>query len=276
MIDRITYSKMKPYSTFKYWFTVNPGTNTINVFDKSTKTIIGSDIGDYTSEYTEFTHRPEFGLYDPIDVGCKSNEELIDLYETLLLASTMVIAEAGGVNPDKAINPVFNCLDWLRTTDFYVCPSTTKYHDNCYGGLLRHTLKVASQCLKLYNSESFKDKVDMAKAIRASLLHEWGKIGSYEFYTKNVKDSNSGEWDKVDAYRYKENRMICLGEGTSSIYLAGKFFKLSYEEALAIRWYKGEYDVSGSALYELNQACRMYPIVYLLQFADRLACVEYA
>ena len=54
-----------------------------------------------------------------------------------------------------------------------------------------------------------------------------------------------------------------------------KFFKLSQEEALAIRWHMGEYNVADNEMNELHYANENYPLVFLLQFADRLSITNY-
>lgn len=284
MLQRSDLKEMKPYKDFKLWFKMDVANKFIvvkNVYDTSydiieilNNTIQPKGYED-SIDWAAFTSRPEYTVYQTIDVTDKPNEELIDVYENLLLKTTMVITESDGGDPDKSIDSVFRCLDWLRTTDFYTAPSSTQYHDAEYGGLLKHTLKVTSKCMELCKSSVFYNKVDVAKAMRACLMHDWCKIGMYESYSKNVKNEYTGEWDSVLAYRHKKDRMISLGHGASSMFLANKFFRLSYGEALAIRWHMGEFNVSPSEMQELSQATRTYPIVYLVQFADRLACVEY-
>ena len=69
--------------------------------------------------------------------------------------------------------------------------------------------------------------------------------------------------------------MSCLGHGVSSMFLASRFFKLSVEEAAAIRWHMGDYNVADNEMNDLHQANETYPMVQLLQFADRLSRVKY-
>lgn len=283
MLSKTDFEFIKPYKDFHYWFKPQfiklqeSDSTTVTIIDKSThesNIVAYKDINDY-EDWSEYKlNRLEYKLYLPIILLDATNEELIHIYETLLMASTMVILQSEGNDPDSCIDHVLKCLTWIRTTDFYTCPSSTQYHDSVPGGLLYHTLKVAKCCQELYNTTLF-NSVDYARAIRACLLHDWCKIGLYETYIKNVKDEASGEWKSEEAYRYKRDRMLCFGHGASSMYMAGKFFHLSYEEALAIRWHMGEFNVPESEMFELNQACRNYPMVYLLQFADRIACVEY-
>ena len=285
MIKREDYSDMAKYETFTNWFRIHIPTRNIVVIPvvdknnmtsipKSTFTVKFMDENGYADDWSKFEKRPEFQFYVWKD-SFENQVDMIDRYERLLLATTMIIAEEDDKNPDSILNSVFRCLDWLRTTDFYNCPASTQYHDNFVGGLLLHTLKVANRCMELCDAKLFGNEVSVARAIRACLVHDWCKIGLYESFNRNVKDEVTDSWDAVASYKYKKNRSVCLGHGASSMFIASKFFKLSYEEALAIRWHMGEYNVADSEMPEFSQACRQYPMVYLLQFADRLSCVDY-
>ena len=57
--------------------------------------------------------------------------------------------------------------------------------------------------------------------------------------------------------------------------IANKFFKLDLAECLAIRWHMGRWNVSESEVNEFQQANEQYPLVHMLQFADRLAITAY-
>lgn len=291
MISADYFKNMKPYKDFSYWFRYSSSASELVAYVKDTKKsiLIDYDGSKYSAilkldsskcpgilnDWDTFRAlRPEMLLYIPAP-NFTNSEDVIDYYEKLLFASTMVIAEDSGKDPDTVIGSVFKCLDWLRTTDFYTCPASTNYHDNFVGGLVLHTVKVAIKCMELCKIPTFGTKVDFAKAIRACLVHDWCKIGLYESFNRNVKDEATDSWDTVASYKYKKNRSVCLGHGASSMFIASKFFKLSYEEALAIRWHMGEYNVADSEMPEFSQACRQYPMVYLLQFADRLSCVDY-
>lgn len=288
MITKDYFTNYKPYSEFSHWFRINVGSNTLvlrskdnnhqveYLLDSMPQDQLEKDLtsNGYIDDWNSFKERPEYYLYLPIE-DFKNVEHMIDCYEKLLVASTMAIIESSGKDPDTSVPQIAKCLDWLRTTDFYTCPASRKYHDTCNGGLLHHTLKVVAKCRELMSVKTFTDTVNYAKAVRASLMHDWCKIGLYQQYMKNVKDESTDSWNSVCAYRYKDNRSVCLGHGTSSMFLASKFFSISYEEALAIRWHMGEFNVADSEVQELSQVCRMYPLVYILQFADRLSCVDY-
>lgn len=172
-------------------------------------------------------------------------------------------------------------FEWIRTTDMYTAPASSRYHEAFSGGLLVHSLKVYNESMDLLNLPRFvrsnDDEAGQQMKVSAAILalvHDWCKIGLYESYQKNVKNEQTGQWEKVDAFR-KHQRGIPLGHGTSSMFLASKFFRLSAEEALAIRWHMGRWYVTDSEIDELQLANENYPLVHLLQFADQLSIVNY-
>lgn len=292
MLHKSNFETMKPYRDFKYWFKFDICTDKLFVIDRESGNVVQTILDAYNklvgdigvkfeedtdvryNDFKDFFVRPEMDLYDA-QPDNNSPEGLIHYYEKLLMASNMVIAEEDGKDPDSVIDSTLKCFEWLRTTDFYSCPASTQYHDNFNSGLLLHTLKVADRCKELCKSNLFANKVSYARAIRACLLHDWCKIGLYEPFNKNVKNDETGIWEQVTLYKYRRDRSVCLGHGASSVFLASRFFKISYEEALAIRWHMGEYNVVESEVTEFSQACRKYPMVYLIQFADRMSVVEY-
>ena len=118
------------------------------------------------------------------------------------------------------------------------------------------------------------DMVDIASATLCCLVHDWCKIGLYEPYLRNVKDPNTGIWNKVKAYK-RSDFAHPFGHGAASMYMAQKMFKLTEEEALAIRWHQGRWNVCDAEQNEYQQSCERYPLVHLIQFADQLAITYY-
>ena len=59
------------------------------------------------------------------------------------------------------------------------------------------------------------------------------------------------------------------------MYLASKCFNLNLECLSAIRWHMGEYNVAQNEMNELHQCNEQFPLVQLLQFADRLSITSY-
>lgn len=293
MFTQSDFDAMPKYSDLEYWFYVtrngveviskaSPDTRYNALVDKELgdlildpeiiKNLDSDDYGAILSSWESFKFRPEYWLLYPINTISDPEHE----YE-MLFAACVFAKEVSGVepkDPDNMWKYINKGLTWLRTTDFFICPASARYHDSKPGGLLNHTLGVAKRALDLLKTDSFAD-VPVESAVLTSLIHDWCKIGLYQPYMKNVKNEQTGEWEKVQAYTYNDDRAVCLGHGVASMYLAQKYVKLTYEECLAVRWHMGEYNVAHSEDSELAQANRNYPMVQLLQFADRLSITNF-
>lgn len=222
-----------------------------------------------------FMQRPEY-LVKELTIESTDRDYLQDLYERLLVGVAFIRAGRNPkYDPDDAWQKINRCLEWLRTTDFYTCPASTIYHNAYPSGLVHHTLLVVQKIVEISKLESFKDYVRLEDAILVAMIHDWCKIGLYDPYIKNVKNNDTGKWEAVSAYKYKDSPMSNFGHGVSSMFLAQQYFKLSVEEALAVRWHMGWTRVVESEMNELQHANETYPLVHLLQFADQLSIVNY-
>lgn len=197
------------------------------------------------------------------------------LFEKILTgAIIMQYSDESPSYPDLGIKRAERCIQWLRNTDFYNAPASTRFHESEPGGLIKHTLKVLNQVYQLLTIPAFSN-VKLYEAVIVALAHDWCKIGVYESYMKNVKDETTGVWNKVPAYKRKDAD-IPFGHGVASMYIAQKFFHLNMQQALAIRWHMGRWYVADSDINELQHSNETYPLVHLIQFADQLAITAYA
>lgn len=227
--------------------------------------------------------RPEAAVYEFThkDFWLSRRKEI---YETLLAGCALLRAqkyaeETGrAYDEGKCIIKIADVLRWLGDTNFYTAPGSTVYHDSYAGGLCDHSIRVATHAVKLYYSDvmpAVRRDCTLADVVLTALIHDWCKIDLYEPYMKNVKNDLTGQWEQVEAFKKREDFVAPFGHGASSLYLTMKFFKLSQEEALAIRWHMGEYNVANNEMNELHYANENYPLVFLLQFADRLSITNY-
>lgn len=271
-------------STFKYWF-VRRGVSVIfDVYRNGTDQKVGyftdgdewsyhgcnnsteQDRADALKEFKEFvSNRPEY------IVGKKFQESDIRksgmiLFDNLLTGAILMQHGDDGIKRAEA------CLKWLHSTDFYTAPASTQYHDSEPGGLHMHTLRVVNKIIDLFAVPDFSEHVKLHEAIIVALVHDWCKINFYEPYKRNVKNEETGVWEQVQAYRYGKAK-IPMGHGETSLYVAQKFLRLNLDQALAIRWHMG--DPGNSESYNFWDANEKYPLVNMLQFADRLSIVNY-
>jgi hypothetical protein len=186
------------------------------------------------------------------------------------------------VNQDKIFSHIKHIIGWLRTTDFYTSPASTKYHDACTGGLLNHTLSAYNQLQGLRSVPKFKVVSDnyWESAVFAILVHDWCKIGRYESYLKNVKNNETGEWEQVPAFKYKEDDVTRFGHGTQSMVMAmqvcnSPLTSLTFEEMSAIRWHMDNWDIGHYDETDLAKCNEKIPMVRMIQFADQLAITTY-
>ena len=176
-----------------------------------------------------------------------------------------------------------NLIEWLDKCDFYEAPSSTKYHNNCKGGLLAHSLNVYKAAVKI--RDNMKDialpeknigSISDETLIVAALLHDLCKINYYVPAIKTWKDENApygNQWKKYIAYDI--NDTFPLGHGEKSVLIAQQFIHLTGEEILAIRWHMGFTD-PGTFLsfYEkpaFMKAINDVPLVMVIAQADCFA-----
>lgn len=220
--------------------------------------------------------RPEYMVGKHIDaalieVSPINDDRMVvmrDVYETLIAGIFYLTYDE-----ERVPKLAERCIKWLASTDFYTAPASTIYHDAEPSGLLRHSLRVADKMIELLSIPSFS-RIKMHEAILTALAHDWCKIDLYEQYMKNVKDDATGVWNKVPAYRHKGSPLP-FGHGVTSMFMVQKFFKLSTEQALAIRWHMNRWNTCEKELVELCAANEKYPMVHLLQFADQLSMTAF-
>ena len=202
------------------------------------------------------------------------NNELIERYESLLKSTNR-----DGI--DKLI-------EFIRKSDFYTAPASTRFH-NCHeGGLLEHSLNVYD-CLynKVKSTDVFKNALsDSAKEfwdtddfektiIIVALLHDLCKMFMYEVEMKNKKiysdhgskKDNQGRYDWESVPGYTVNDRVPYGHGEKSVMMIEQFITLTKEERFAIRWHMG-FTEPKENWNTLNAAIRMYPLVLAVHEAD--------
>lgn len=154
-------------------------------------------------------------------------------------------------------------LAWLEKTDFFTAPASTKFHCACECGLVMHSINVYKTLRDQYFAEGDSEE---SFAICA-LLHDICKAQYYKVSTRNVKNDETGQWEKVPFYSVDDS--FPYGHGEKSVFLIERFMRLKVEEAVAIRWHMGGFDDSVKAGgYALSQAFDKYPLAVKLHLSD--------
>ena len=158
-------------------------------------------------------------------------------------------------------------LEWLKSTDFFTAPASTRFHGAYPGGLVKHSLNVYYALLGNFNLRGLYSP--QTQTIVA-LLHDVCKAGVYHAETKRRRNPETGVWEDYLGYTFRDP--LPLGHGEKSLYQIARFIRLEDHEALAIRWHMGAYDDAfrgGSRA--LNAAMERTPLVLELHYADMIA-----
>ncbi len=163
-------------------------------------------------------------------------------------------------------------FEYLENSDFFTAPSSARFHSAYEGGLVTHSINVYNRLLNLIKAdygENYESVYSNETIAIVSLLHDLCKIDYYEVSYRNSKNE-FGEWVKVPFYSV--NDKMPYGHGEKSVYIVNGFIRLSREEAMAINWHMGGFDlrVKGGS-YSEGEAYNKYPLCVYLQVADMMA-----
>lgn len=166
-------------------------------------------------------------------------------------------------------------IDYLQGgTDFYSAPASTRFHGAEPGGLVRHSMEVYRQLndiMQMYQ-DVLDNPIDHDTTLICGLLHDVCKANFYKAGTRNVKNEQTGQWEKVPCYTIDDE--MPLGHGEKSVIILQQFISLKKEEVLAIRWHMGGFDdaarsyAGGMSMGKAADDCKL---VTLLQMADMAA-----
>lgn len=171
-------------------------------------------------------------------------------------------------------------MAYIRKSDFYTAPASTKYHLSCNGGLLQHSLNVLDalrgslaqnpsnpdEWLYMVSGKAV-DKLPSESVILIALLHDLCKTHFYTVGTRNVKNEQTGKWEKAPFYSV--NDKMPLGHGPKSAMLAMNYIKLTNKEMYSIWWHMGFTNTEDTVT--LCDAIAQYPIIWAVHNADMMA-----
>lgn len=155
-------------------------------------------------------------------------------------------------------------LEWLSKTDFFTAPASTKFHCACPCGLVQHSVSVYRTMVERY----FDPKTDSEESFAiCGLLHDVCKAQFYKEGTRNVKNEQTGAWEKKPYYMIEDS--FPYGHGEKSVFLIERFLRLKTSEAIAIRWHMGGFDdAARGGSFAISQAYDRYPLAVKLHLAD--------
>lgn len=117
-------------------------------------------------------------------------------------------------------------LEYLKKSDFFTAPSSTRFHGAYEGGLVQHSVNVY-HCLKDYLSrprvkEMYGMEYSEETIAIVALLHDLCKVNFYTVDYRNRKNDD-GVWEKVPYYTI--NDTLPYGHGEKSVYIISGFLR---------------------------------------------------
>ena len=192
------------------------------------------------------------------------NQENIDRFESLLRSTNRENIDA--------------LIAFLRKSDFYTAPASTRFHSSHEGGLLEHSLNVFDCLFEKKGSSiwnAIMEKAGDDSIIISALLHDVCKSYYYVVEMKNKKvysetgsksDSNGRfDWQSVPDYTVDDK--FPYGHGEKSVMMIEQFIKLKPIERYAIRWHMG-FSEPKENWNTLGEAIKAYPLVLALHSSD--------
>lgn len=191
-------------------------------------------------------------------------QELIEKFEQLLTS-----VKRDGI--DKL-------LAYIRKSDFYRAPASTRFHSCHDGGLLEHSLNLYECLLSKKQNPIWAEvlrEVDDESLILVALLHDLCKSYLYvpEFKNKKVysntgtKRDEGGRFDWQAVKGYNTDDKIPYGHGEKSVMMIEEFIKLKPIERYAIRWHMG-FTEPKEYWNTLTTAIKKYPVILAVHQAD--------
>ncbi len=155
-------------------------------------------------------------------------------------------------------------LEWLQKTDFFTTPASSKFHCACEQGLVMHSLSVYHTLMEKHFEP---DKDNPESFAICALLHDLCKAQFYKVSFRNVKNDETGVWEKKPFYAVDDQ--FPYGHGEKSVFLIERFMRLKTSEAMAIRWHMGGFDEAArGGSFAISHAYEKYPLAVKLHLAD--------
>lgn len=159
-------------------------------------------------------------------------------------------------------------LSWLEASDFFTAPASTKFHLSEEGGLCAHSINVYERLVRLCEVEWGEDGFNRESVAIIGLFHDLCKTNIYKVEMRNVKEN--GEWVQKPYFTVDDS--LPYGHGEKSVYMLSGFMKLTREEAMAINWHMGGFDLRVQAgSYDYSKAYNKYPLALMVHLADMQA-----
>jgi putative nucleotidyltransferase with HDIG domain len=168
-------------------------------------------------------------------------------------------------------------IKYIGSTDMIGAPASSKFHLNIMGGLVQHSINVDNFAIQIHDMLNLGLSLESIHI--AALLHDICKVNTYVQTEKwdGEHKEKTGEWRKIPGYTVDDREP--LGHGEKSVIVVSRYFKLTLEEEMAIRWHMGFSDPGTHFYYPTGDAFKkalaIHPLAKVIMIADQMAeCYE--
>ena len=171
-------------------------------------------------------------------------------------------------------------MAYVKQSDFYTAPASTRFHLSCRGGLLQHSLNVLDAMRSVLRYDPMRkcwEYVVAGKVLQTdipdesviiiALLHDICKTYFYTTSIRNVKNRKTGKWEEMPFYTV-DDRMP-LGHGPKSAMIIKQYISLTNPELYAIWHHMGF--TGGADDLTFRKAVEEYPLIWATHTADMMA-----
>ena len=159
-------------------------------------------------------------------------------------------------------------LEYLNKTDFYEAPASSKFHSAFKGGLCLHSINVYERFVENLKNEygdEWEKVISKESATLIALFHDICKVNIYKTDFRNVKED--GVW--IQKEYYSTSDPLPYGHGEKSVYIVNGFLRLTREEAMAINWHMGGFDMRvKGGFYGIGDVFYTYPTALIFHISD--------
>ena len=160
-------------------------------------------------------------------------------------------------------------MRFVKDSDYFQAPASTKYHSCFRGGLAHHCLLVAKLILnkrKLYKLSRITEE----DCVIIGLFHDLCKVGFYTEEQKWYKDESikhGSKWVSYLGWGIEDD--LPLGHGEKSLFVLNGLLPdgLSDFATLAIRWHMGSPSEYAERM-AFSRALELYPEIAIVMTAD--------
>ena len=90
-------------------------------------------------------------------------------------------------------------LAWLKKTDFFTAPASTRFHGDHESGLVEHSLNVYHRLQEEIKALPVAPSEETVAV--CGLLHDICKANFYKVSQRNAKNEKTGKWEKQPFYQ---------------------------------------------------------------------------